>query len=70
MITSVEDATFTPGLILMGNNVPSQGTIPSFVQTPVLATCLIRRSTRLGAVFLWLSIADLPVRSRAAISAR
>lgn len=44
--TSAEDATFTPGIILMGPGLPSQGTVPNFVQTPAGAAVTAINGTR------------------------
>ena len=44
--TSAADATFTPGLVLMGPGLPSRGAVPSFVQTPPGATLLAQSGAR------------------------
>ena len=44
--TAAEDATFTPSLVLMGPGLPSQGTVPSFVQTPPGAAVLAQSGAR------------------------
>jgi len=44
--TSSEDATFTPGVILMGHGVPSEGFVPSYVETPAGAGLMAVNGTR------------------------
>lgn len=44
--TSAEDATFTPGVILMGPGLPNQGALPDFVQAPPGATWLALNGAR------------------------
>lgn len=44
--TSPEDATFTPGVILMGPGIPDQGFVPSYVETPAGAGLMAVNGTR------------------------
>lgn len=44
--TASEDANFTPGLLLMGPGLPSQGLVPSYVEVPAGANVLAVNGTR------------------------
>lgn len=44
--TSPEDATFTPGVILMGPGIPGQGFVPSYVEAPAGAGLMAVNGTR------------------------
>lgn len=43
---AAEDANFTPGLLLMGPGLPSQGFVPSYVEVPAAAAVLAVNGTR------------------------
>ncbi len=44
--TAAEDANFTPGVLLMGPGISSEGVVPSYVETPAGAGILVVNGTR------------------------